>query len=82
LNGGRKSSRSYTCCGNPLDELKDMLHAFRFAPVKDLPRFCGGFVGYMGYDMVRFFEDIPDKNRDDLQVPDCVLMLCADPYYF
>lgn len=75
LTGGRKSTRSYTCCGSPLDELGQMLRAFRYVSVKGLPRFCGGFVGYMGYDMVRFFEDIPDKNPDDLRVPDCVLML-------
>ena len=73
--GRRKSTRSYTCCGNPLDEIRQMLRAFHYVPVKGLPRFCGGFVGYMGYDMVRFFEDIPDKNPDDLCVPDCVLML-------
>ena len=40
---------------------------FSFVAVKGLPRFCGGLVGYIGYDMVRFFEDIPDANVDDLK---------------
>lgn len=72
---GRKSSRSYQCQGTPLDEIRSVLSGFKFVATKGLPRFCGGLVGYMGYDMVRFFENIPDKNRDDLKTPDCVFML-------
>ncbi|MEE9316435.1 MAG: anthranilate synthase component I, partial [bacterium] len=36
-----------------------------------LPRFYGGAVGYIGYDMVKFIEDIPSTNPDDLDLPDC-----------
>jgi anthranilate synthase component 1 len=72
---GPKSSRSYQCTRTPLDELRKLLADFKFVPIKGLPRFCGGLVGYMGYDMVRFFERIPDKNPDTLQAPDCVFML-------
>ena len=75
FSNGYKSSRSYQCSRSPLDELKKFLARFKFVPVKGLPRFCGGLVGYMGYDMVRFFENIPDKNFDDLNTPDCVFML-------
>jgi len=41
--------------------------------VKDpeLPPFCGGAVGYIGYDAVRFFERLPDTNPDDRNLPDC-----------
>ncbi|PCJ97242.1 MAG: anthranilate synthase component I [Zetaproteobacteria bacterium] len=39
-----------------------------------LPPMCGlGLFGYIGYDMIRLVEDIPDNNPDDLQVPDSVL---------
>ncbi len=72
---GRKNSKSYQCLGSPIDELKVILAGFKFVPVKGLPRFCGGLVGYMGYDMVRFFENIPDKNPDDLDAPDSLFML-------
>ncbi len=75
FSGGRKDSRSYRCARSPLDELKKIMGEFKFVPVAGLPRFCGGFVGYLGYDMIRFFENIPDKNRDDLNAPDCVFML-------
>jgi anthranilate synthase component 1 len=72
---GKKRQRSYQCPASPLDELRVLLAGFKFVPVRGLPRFCGGLVGYMGYDMVRFFETIPDKNTDELNAPDCVLML-------
>ncbi|MFH2144760.1 MAG: anthranilate synthase component I [Candidatus Omnitrophota bacterium] len=60
---------------DPLAEIKKVLNEYRFVPVEGLPRFCGGLVGYLGYDTVRFFEKIPDKNADDLKVADAVFML-------
>ena len=60
---------------DPIKELRKLLLRYRFVNVKGLPRFSGGFVGFLGYDMVRFIEDIPDKNPDTLKVPDCVFML-------
>lgn len=61
--------------GSPIDEVKNIMQGFRSVAVKGLPRFCGGLVGFIGYDMVRFFEDIPDNNPDELKIPDAVLML-------
>ncbi len=41
----------------------------------NLPPMCGlGLFGYIGYDMVRLVENIPDNNPDDLSVPDSVLI--------
>jgi anthranilate synthase component 1 len=51
------------------------MRPFKSVSVKGLPRFYGGLVGYMGYDTVRFFEDIPDNNPDDLKLADCVFIL-------
>ena len=48
---------------------------FRFVPEPNLPRFCGGAVGYLGYDLVRFFERLPDAPPDDRQIPDVQLLL-------
>ncbi|MGA2775052.1 MAG: anthranilate synthase component I [Candidatus Omnitrophota bacterium] len=59
----------------PLDELKKIMQDFKSVSVKGLPRFYGGLVGYIGYDMVRFFEEIPDKNPDDLRLADSVFLL-------
>jgi anthranilate synthase component 1 len=60
---------------DPIGDLKKLLGKYKFVNVKGLPRFCGGLVGYFGYDMVRFIEKIPDKNSDELGVPDSVFML-------
>jgi anthranilate synthase component 1 len=61
--------------GKPLDVLKELLSKYK--PVRDpsLPRFHGGFVGFIGYDVVRFIERIPDDNPDDLKLPDMYFLL-------
>jgi anthranilate synthase component 1 len=40
--------------GNPIDWIKKEISTYRPVEVKGLPRFFGGLVGYIGYDMVRF----------------------------
>lgn len=60
---------------DPLEEIKKLMQQYKFVPVKGLPRFCGGLVGFMGYGMVRFFEDIEDKNTNDLKAPDSLFLL-------
>ncbi|MDD5059649.1 MAG: anthranilate synthase component I [Candidatus Omnitrophica bacterium] len=72
---GKNKSRKFKIEGSPLDEVKKIMQGFKSPEVKGLPRFYGGLVGYIGYDTVRFFENIPDKNKDSLEVPDIVLML-------
>lgn len=60
---------------DPLKEIEKIMNNFSAAETKGLPRFSGGLVGYMGYDIVRFFEKLPDKNPDDLQAPDSIFMM-------
>jgi anthranilate synthase component I len=57
-----------------LDILKRELNRVRYVADPDLPRFCGGAVGFLGYDLVRFFEDIPEDTVDDLNLPDCLFI--------
>ncbi len=71
----KKSRVKFIAQSNPLDEIKKIMSGFKPAQIKGLPRFYGGLVGYMGYDTVRFFEEIPDKNPDDLKMPDMLFML-------
>jgi anthranilate synthase component 1 len=70
-----KISSSFDSKTDPIDELKKILNRYKFVDVKGLPRFSGGGIGFFGYDMVRFIENIPAKNPDDLNLPDCVFML-------
>jgi len=75
FSSGKKKKKKYLTSTNPLDEIKKILNKFKYVSLKELPRFAGGFVGYISYDMVRFFEKIPDENKDDLKLPDSVFML-------
>jgi anthranilate synthase component 1 len=60
---------------DPLAVIEKLMSGFKPAQVKGLPRFYGGLVGFMGYDSVRFFESLPDKNPDELKLPDAVFIL-------
>ncbi|MEO0190295.1 MAG: transcription-repair coupling factor, partial [candidate division WOR-3 bacterium] len=60
---------------DPLTEIKDVMKGFRPVIVEGLPRFSGGLVGYIGYDVVKFFERIPDNPKPKLPMPDIFLML-------
>ncbi|MFZ4767435.1 MAG: chorismate-binding protein, partial [Roseimicrobium sp.] len=69
-------SRSYLADGDPLAELEALMAWFKPAPPAPLPVFHGGAVGYMAYDMVRFFEPtLPPPPKDDLGLPDMVFMI-------
>ncbi len=60
---------------DPVDVLEKEVLKYRPVEVKGLPRFFGGLVGYLGYDMVRFFERVPDRGRKGLDLPDMFFML-------
>jgi anthranilate synthase component 1 len=60
---------------NPLEVIKKEIGAYRPVEVKGLPRFFGGLVGYIGYDMVRFFEQVQQAEKQGLGLPDFFLML-------
>ncbi len=68
-------TESWEAEGDPLDALKDLMAEYRPVPVDGLPRFYGGAVGYLSYDMVRFFERLPDQAEDDLGLPDAQFMV-------
>jgi anthranilate synthase component 1 len=73
--GNKRRIKRFIADSTPLAEIEKIMSGFRVAQIKGLPRFHGGFVGYIGYDAVRFFEKIPDKNPDDLKFPDAVFIL-------
>jgi anthranilate synthase component 1 len=55
---------------NPFDELTKMLEEYQAVHLPGLPRFCGGAVGYAGYDVIRYTENLPNAPEDDRQLPD------------
>ncbi len=62
------------CAGHPLEELARLLRENQAVALPGLPRFCGGAVGYLGYDTVRWFEKLPGHAADELHLPDAVFL--------
>jgi len=58
----------------PLDSLRTLLAETRLALPPGMPPMIGGLVGYLGYDMVRLMERLPDTNADPLGLPDAILL--------
>ena len=57
----------------PFDSLRALVAECRLAVPDGLPPMCGGLVGYLGYDMARHIERLPDNNPDPLGVPEAQL---------
>ncbi|MDH2325932.1 anthranilate synthase component I [Cereibacter sp. SYSU M97828] len=60
--------------GHPLDTLRALIAECRIPMPADLPPIAAGLFGYLGYDMIRLVEHLPDVNPDPLSLPDAVLM--------
>ena len=63
---------------NPVDPLLLIEKEFaRFRPVSvsGLPRFHGGMVGYLSYEVAQYFEQLPSPDRDPLGLPESVMMM-------
>lgn len=82
LSKGNKStiirngqSEVFDNCGDPLEALKKLMAEFTPVALKGLPRFFGGAVGFLSYDIVKFIEELPDTVEDDLNQPDAVFVI-------
>ncbi|MDP4143735.1 MAG: anthranilate synthase component I [Bacillota bacterium] len=70
--------------GKVLDYIKKQL-AYKYNPAGiDIP-FAGGAIGYVGYDVIRQYEVLPDNNEDKINIPEANLMfyktyICYDHY--
>ncbi|WP_289041469.1 anthranilate synthase component I [uncultured Aliiroseovarius sp.] len=60
--------------GNPLDSLRKVLADSQIDLPTDLPAASAGLFGYLGYDMIRLVEHLPDVNPDPLGLPDGMMM--------
>jgi len=60
---------------DPIGHLAQRMRALPAVEVPGLPRFTGGAVGYLGYDLVRTVERLPHPPADSLQLPDAVLLI-------
>ena len=71
-------TRQFTTQTDPLTELQALMARYRCAvdPALAAVPFVGGAVGYLGYEMTRFFEPtLPEPPPDDLRLPDALFMI-------
>ncbi len=67
---------------DPIGELKEYINKFNPAKFEDLPPFWGGLVGYVSYDVISFYEPVPDTKPDVLQLPDIYFFLSDEVVAF
>ncbi len=60
--------------GDPFSIIEKLFVSSTYERVPNLPPFVGGAVGFMSYDLVRQFEQLPEQAVDDLQLPDMFFM--------
>jgi len=60
--------------GAPLSVLKKWMAPYQTPTIEGAPKFIGGCVGYLSYDIVRSLERLPLYAADDLDLPDYVFM--------
>ena len=67
---------------DPLVELKRFVAAYAPVELPGLPRFFGGAVGYLGYDMVRFVENLPALKPAEIGTWDCSFLITENLLIF
>jgi anthranilate synthase component 1 len=67
--------KRFTRCPEPtLQALRTLIEESRIAVPESLPPMSAGVFGYLGYDMVRLMEELPDANAEAVQVPDSIFI--------
>ena len=59
---------------DPLPLIAEELEKYKIVPVSELPKFCGGAIGYLSYETVTRFEELPSPDRDSLGLPESLFM--------
>jgi len=59
---------------DPLPFIAEELNKYKIVPVSGLPRFCGGAVGYLAYETINRFEELPSPDHDPLGLPESLFM--------
>jgi len=67
---------------DPLELLGTKLGTQGYLKLPGLPRFCGGAVGYISYEMAGRFEKLPSPDADPVEIPEFLLMLSDEMLVF
>src|SRR5438093_9211102 len=69
----------FSTIGDPLDELRKLMARHQFVSRPELPRFAGGAVGFIGYEVIRLLAPkVPAAPTAHLQLPDMLFMLTGN----
>ncbi len=68
-----KGSEYKTLDKKPVESLRQLLADSKVDIPDDLPPMAAGLFGYLGYDMVRQVEHLPDQNPDPIGTPDAIM---------
>ncbi len=60
--------------GKPQELIEKIIEDFKFETPKNLPNICSLISGYFSYDSIRYIEKIPNKCKNDLNLPDVRLL--------
>jgi anthranilate synthase component 1 len=74
-NGSKSESILFTEPDSPLSGLRSILNRYSVEEIDNRPPLLGGAVGFISYDFIRFFENIPNLSEDSLQLPPAMLYL-------
>ncbi|HEV09160.1 MAG TPA: anthranilate synthase component I, partial [Sulfurihydrogenibium azorense] len=77
-----KGKIQYKETKDPINELKKLISNLKPFKDENLPPFWGGYVGYVGYDVIKFYEPVKDKNPDTLNLPDVYFFLSDEVIAF
>lgn len=72
---GETETRDLADAEDPLHIIKAEIERYTPVQLPGLPRFVGGAVGYLSYDVVRYFEKLPETAEKELDVPEAAFML-------
>jgi anthranilate synthase component 1 len=73
-NARSKPDAFVACPEPPLQALRTLITESRIELPDSLPPMAAGVFGYLGYDMVRLMEKLPEPNPDPIGIPDAVLV--------
>jgi anthranilate synthase component I len=75
VEGGADPRQASWKTDDPTAALAEVMSEWKPVTMPGLPRFWGGAVGWIGYDVVRSFEDLPARARDDLGLPELCMVI-------
>ncbi|MDD5094029.1 MAG: anthranilate synthase component I [Dehalococcoidia bacterium] len=74
IRNGAKDQKIDLKSRDPLHLIQEILGRRQAVKIPGLPPFCGGAVGYLAYDIVNFFEELPRCSQDELGLPDSLFL--------